>query len=160
MCDRLDSHRSRALEIDERHEANRQQTAIDRTEVDDGAVVRTRDAVGEVWVSSMLVTDEVIGQERVEDELAREAETIERPWPILANERAHRAPILSDHDLLLGLGALRRVAMASPELLDERLLSRLATGQPKRLETVANARDPHTAPASPASPSRASRRRG
>src|SRR5207249_4522146 len=86
--------------------------------------------LGEFRVSLMLVVDEVIREERVEDELAREAEQIERARPILAQKRTHRAPVLADHELLFGLGTIRRVAVTPPELRDERLFARLAAEQP------------------------------
>ena len=109
-----------------------------RAEIDDGAVVGARRTVDEFEIAAVLVTDEVIGEERVEDELARKAEEVERARPVFLQERAYRGPVLAGQELLFGLLAIRRVVMAAAELVDERLLAGLATAEAQRLEAAAN----------------------
>ncbi len=136
--DRLGGHGAGACEVGERNEADRQEPAVARAEVDDGTVVSARRTVDEFEIAAVLVTNEVIGEERVEDELARKAEKVERARPVLLQERAYRAPILAGQELLFGLLAVRRVVMAAAELVDERLLAGLAAAEAQRLEAAAN----------------------
>ena len=51
---------------------------------------------------------QVRGREGVEDELAREAEQVERARPVLLDERPERPPVLAEHELTLGLRPTRR----------------------------------------------------
>jgi hypothetical protein len=60
-------------------------------EVGDGAVVGAGEAVAELEVVPLLRAQQVLVQEGVEDELAREAEQIEGAGPILLQEGARRA---------------------------------------------------------------------
>jgi hypothetical protein len=136
--DRLSDHGARPSEVGERHEADRQEPPVARTEIDDRAVVGPRRRIGEVEVAAALVADEVVGEKRIEDELAREAEEIERARPVFLQKRAHRAPVLARQELLFGLLAVRGVAMAPAEVVDERFLAGLATAEAQRLEAVAN----------------------
>ena len=92
------------VEVGERDVAGRQQPRVDRAELDHAPVVRPRRADGELEVAGVLPVAQPPVVERVEDELAGEAEQVERPRPVLGDERAGRGEVLAVHDLG-GLGA-------------------------------------------------------
>ena len=62
----------RALEVGERHVPDREQAAVDRAELDDGAVVGAGEAVGDVEVVAVLDSLQRLVGERVEHQLAGE----------------------------------------------------------------------------------------
>ncbi len=97
--DVLARHVSRAIEVAQRHVARRQQPAVDRAEVEHRPVVGAREAVGEVDVVAVLGRLELRVHEGVEDELALEAEQIERPRAVLLDEGSRGAPVLAQQDL-------------------------------------------------------------
>ena len=136
----VSGHRPSPIEIGERYVARRQQPGVDRAEVEHRTVVRARDAVGERGVPLVLGGAEVVVQERVEHELAPEAEQVERPGAVFLDERPHRAPVLPEHDLVLGLRPFRGIRMPPTELIDVGLLTRLDGCDEERCELTADVR--------------------
>ena len=110
-----------ALEVEQRHVAGRQQTLVDRAELDHVARVRPRHGIGEVVVLAALQHVGEVEQRRGEHQLAGEAQQIDGARPVLPAPRAERAPVLGQHDL-----RIRRTSPRPP----------LGIGQPA-LEAVA-----------------------
>ena len=101
--DRLGRQRRRTVEVGERHVERRQQPVVDGTELDHAAVVGAGGADRQLEVAGVLPVAEPTVVERVEDELAGEAEEVEGAGPVVGNERAGGGEVLAEHDLV-GLG--------------------------------------------------------
>ena len=112
--DRLGGHRAGRVEVGERHVARRQQPGIDGAELDHPPVVRPGRADGQLEVAAVLPVVQAAVVERVEHELAGEAEQVERPRPVLGEERPGGGEVLAVHDLRrLGVAVLRRCGAVS-----------------------------------------------
>ena len=81
------------------HVAGGQQPGVDGAELDHAAVVRAGRADREVEIVAVLPVVEPPVVERVEHELAGEAEQVERPRPVLGEEAAGGGEVLAGHDL-------------------------------------------------------------
>ena len=71
----------------------------------------------------------VRARERVEHELAREAEQVERARAIVVDERSGRDEVLAQHDLRLVFGAVLGITVSLPDLL-QIACTRLVGGSP------------------------------
>jgi len=87
------------------------------------------EAVGEVEVVAALRREQLAVHEGVEDELAREAQQVERLRAVLLQEGARRRPVLAQQDLRLVLGAVGGVAVLGRVAVDQLLLARLHARQ-------------------------------
>ena len=81
-----------------------------------------REAVGEVHVVGALGLQQRLVHEGVEDELALEAEQVERLRAVLLEERAGRRPVLAQQDLRGVVRAVRRVGVLRAERGDQPLV--------------------------------------
>ena len=93
------ANRPATVEVGERDVAGRQQPGVDRAELDHAPVVGPGRADGELEVAGVLPVAQAAVVERVEDELAGEAEQVERPRSVLGDERARGGEVLAVHDL-------------------------------------------------------------
>ena len=119
---------------------------------------------GEVEVAAVLPVAQPPVVERVEHELAREAEQVERPRPVLGEERPGGREVLAGHDLRLLGGAVLVAAVPLGETVERGgevalLLGRVAglpqlvaAGIAQRLDPVADVRDRRGRAARSASP--------
>ena len=101
---------ARTIEVLQRHVAGRQKPGIHRTEVAHHPVVRVGRRITQGHVIAQI-EPEVAQAERGEDELAREAQQIQRVRPILADEPAMRLEALAQQDVGVHAGAKGRVGM-------------------------------------------------
>ena len=97
--DRFVGHRGRVSDRAQRHVAGGEQPRIGRTELDHPSVVRAGRTERELDVARVLPVAEATVVERVEHELAREAEEIDGTPAVLGEERAGRGEVLAVHDL-------------------------------------------------------------
>ena len=86
----------RRVDRPERHPAHRQQPAVDAAEVDDAAVVRPGGAERQVLRAVAVEHRQRVEERAVEDQLALEAEAVERSHPVASVERAERVEVLVD----------------------------------------------------------------
>ena len=103
-----------------------QQARVDRAPVEDGAVLRTRERDRELGIAVAVEAQDRRARERVEHELAREAEQVERLRTVDVEERTGRGEVLAQHELRLVLGAVLRVGVAGA------LLRRSPAGRVRR----------------------------
>src|SRR6056297_2883025 len=95
--DRFAGHRTRPIEVGERHVAGGQQSRVDRAELDHRAVVRTSSTVCEVEIGLVLPLVQPGIVEGVEHQLALHADEVEHPRPILGQERTGCGEVLAVH---------------------------------------------------------------
>src|SRR5580704_19559917 len=112
--DRVTRDRRSFFEIRQRHVARREQPAIDGAEIHHRAIETARDRIAHDRIAFVLQVEEA-EEHRGEDELAREAESVERLGPVLAAPRAKCFIVLAEQDLVGGLGAPLRIVMASTD---------------------------------------------
>ena len=93
-----------ALGVGQGDVEGRQQAAVDRAELEHAPVVGAGRGVGQVEVAGVLQVVQTAVVERVEDELAREAEEVQGAGPVLGDERARGGEVLARHDLGLLVG--------------------------------------------------------
>ena len=93
-------HRRGQREVGQRHIARRQQAGVHRAEIDHAAVVRAGGAVRHLHVAAVLPPEQPAVVEGVEQQLALEAQQIQRTWPIIGQERTRGREVLAQHDLL------------------------------------------------------------
>ena len=122
--DHLLRHLAGAREVRERHVAGREQPPVHRAEVDHRAVVGAGDADRVIEIVGVLDPVQELVEEGVEDQLRFHAEQIERTRAVLLEERARRAPVLAQHDLLLVARPVDRIGVPPPHALDQGLLAR------------------------------------
>ena len=134
----LVGHGRGPLEVGEGEVTDGEQARVDGAEVDHGPVVGASEAVGVVEVARVLDPLQFLVRERVEHQLAGEAEDVKGPAAVLADERAGGPPVLAQHDLGLVAGAVVGVAVQVGGLVDERVLARLHGGHEQRLHAVAH----------------------
>ena len=88
----------------------------------------------------MLEVVEPTVVERIEDELTRESEQIERSGPILGNERTGSGEVLAGHDFDFLVGSVFSRPMSRPEPLERRLEVPLLLGRIAGLAELVPAR--------------------
>src|SRR6056297_239932 len=150
--DRFAGHCLRPVEVGERHVAGRQQSGVDRAELDHPAVVRTSSTVCEVEVGLVLPLVQPGVVEGVEHQLALHADEVEHPRPILGQERNGCGEVLAVHHVgvlvreeLVGAMPLRE---AGERLIDSFLVAAVTAvaglgefvGVTGPLDTVADVR--------------------
>ncbi len=113
ICDGALRDCARTLEVGERNVGGGEQPAVDAAEVEHGAVVRIGRAVDQVEIVARAFEARAVAvDERVEDELAREAEQIERARSVFLVVRARGRPVLALQISSVVVGAIGRIAMA------------------------------------------------
>ena len=121
---RLGGQRRRAVEVAQRHVQRRQQAVVDRAELDHPTVVGPGRADGQLEVARVLPVAQAAVVERVEHELAGEAEQVEGARPVVGDERAGGGEVLAQHDLV-GLG---RHLLVGVQAGDEPIEGRVQVG--------------------------------
>ena len=81
------------------HVAGREQAPVDGAELEHAPVVGAGGGVGQVEVAAVLEVVQAPVVEGVEQQLTSEAQEVERPGPVLGDERAGRGEVLPCHDL-------------------------------------------------------------
>ena len=75
-------------------------------------------SVANAGVAGAFDAQHVRARERVEHELAREAEEVQRPRPVVFDERAGRGEVLAQQDLRLVLGPVLGIGVRAPDAVD------------------------------------------
>ncbi len=107
----------RAVSVDQRDVEGGQQARVDRAELEHAPVVGAGGGVGEVGVGVLHVVQAPV-VERVEDELAREAEEIEGAGAVLGDEGPRGGEVLARHDLGLLVGPVLGRGVPGPQRLE------------------------------------------
>ncbi len=97
--DRLGGEGAGAIEIGQGHVQAGQQSRVGGAELDHRPVVGACSTDGQLEIAGMLPSAQPGVVEGVEDQLAGEAEQIERPATILRDERSGGGEVLAGHDL-------------------------------------------------------------
>ena len=118
LVERVARGRHRALRVGQGDVEGRQQAGIDRAELEHAPVVGAGRGIGQVGVAGVLQVVQPAVVERVEDELAREAEEVEGAGPVLGDEGPGGGEVLARHDLGLLVGPVRSRGMAGPQRVE------------------------------------------
>ncbi len=125
--DRLARHGIGPIEVGERDVAGGEQTRIDRAELDHPTIVGAGGSVREVEVGLVLPVVEPAVVERVEQQLALDADEVEHPGSVLGQERAGCGEVLAVHhvDVLVGEELVGAMSFGEPgeDLVDAFLVA-------------------------------------
>ncbi len=162
--DRLVGHRGSVVEGAQRHVARGKEARVGRAELDHPAVVRAGGAQRELDIAGVLPVAQAAVVERVEHELAGEAEEVDRAAAVFGEERACRGEVLAVHDLGCFVGGVlarpvpvgqaieRRIEVAELLVGVARLAELVASPRSEALRCGRESRHLRAPPASPVSP--------
>ena len=121
-CDRVARDLAAPREVAQRHVARGEQAPVRGAEVEHRPVVSAREAVRVVHIVGALGHQQGLVHERVEHELALEAEQVERARAVLLQERAGRRPVLADHELRRVVRAVGGIGVLGAEPREQPLV--------------------------------------